>query len=320
MFHMYLEGESIRGIKKWLKEHEIESPTGTKEWGESTISGILKNEKYKGDVLLQKSYTVDYLTKTTAKNKGEVTQYYIENNHEGIVSREVFDMVQKELQRRSSLYSSKTQGQYSSKYALTGKVVCSECGAKYRRVTHTKYRGEKKIVWRCIERLINGTKNCKHSPTISEEDLHKAIIDNLKQLLSGTDEIAQMIKNEIEIVLYKNDYANPRVIRRKMQNLEKEAAILKNILRETDDKAFYTKKIRNIEEELSELKLKQENALKENKNAVLLRIQEVIDNTELDMHDYFNQIVRATIEFVTVINEDMIKIRYVDGTEVKEKI
>ena len=156
--------------------------------------------------------------------------------------------------------------------------------------------------------------------TISEEDLHKAIIDNLKQLLSGTDEIAQMIKNEIEIVLYKNDYANPRVIRRKMQNLEKEAAILKNILRETDDKAFYTKKIRNIEEELSELKLKQENALKENKNAVLLRIQEVIDNTELNMHDYFNQIVRATIEFVTVINEDMIKIRYVDGTEVKEKI
>lgn len=320
MFHMYLEGESIRGIKKWLKEHEIESPTGTKEWGESTISGILKNEKYKGDVLLQKSYTVDYLTKTTVKNKGEVTQYYIENNHEGIVSRKVFDMVQKELQRRSSLYSSKIPGRYSSKYALTGKVVCSECGAKYRRVTRTKYRGEKKIVWRCIERLINGTKNCKHSPTISEEDLHKAIIDNLKQLLSGTDEIAQMIKNEIEIVLYKNDYANPRVIRRKMQNLEKEAAILKNILRETDDKAFYTKKIRNIEEELSELKSKQENALKENKNAVLLRIQEVIDNTELNMHDYFNQIVRATIEFVTVINEEMIKIRYVDGTEVKEKI
>ena len=105
-----------------------------------------------------------------------------------------------------------------------------------------------------------------------------------------------------------------------MQNLEKEAVILKNILRETDDKAFYTKKIRSIEEELSELKLKQENALKENKNAVLLRIQEVIDNTELNMHDYFNQIVRATIEFVTVINEEMIKIRYVDGTEVKEKI
>ena len=319
MFHMYLEGEAIRGIKKWLREHEIESPTGTKEWGESTISGILKNEKYKGDVLLQKSYTVDYLTKTTVKNKGEVTQYYIENNHEGIVSRKVFDMVQKELQRRSSLYSSKTSGRYSSKYALTGKVVCSECGAKYRRVTWSR-NGKKKIVWRCIERLNNGIQYCKNSSTISEEDLYNAIINNLKQLLSGTDKIAQMIKNEIEIVLYKNDYANPRVIRRKMQNLKKELGILKNILRETDNKAFYTKKIRSIEEELSELNLKQENTSRENKDAVLLRIQEVIDNTELDMNDYFNQVVRAAIEFVTVINENMIKIRYVDGTEIKEKI
>ena len=198
-------------------------------------------------------------------------------------------------------------------------MICGECGAKYRRVTWSR-NGKKKIVWRCIERLNNGIKYCKNSSTISEEDLYNAIINNLKQLLSGTDKIAQMIKNEIEIVLCKNDYANPRVIRRKMQNLEKEAVILKNILRETDDKAFYTKKIRSIEEELSELKLKQENTPKETKDAVLLRIQEVIDNTELNMNDYFNQIVRATIEFVTVINEDMIKIRYVDGTEVKEKI
>ncbi len=85
MFHMYLEGESIRGIRKWLNENSIESLKGAKQWGESVVLGILKNEKYKGDVLLQKSYTVDYLTKTIAKNKGEVAQYYIENNHEGIV-------------------------------------------------------------------------------------------------------------------------------------------------------------------------------------------------------------------------------------------
>lgn len=247
MFHMYLDGKSIRGIKKWLREHEIESPTGTKEWGESTISGILKNEKYKGDVLLQKSYTVDYLTKTTAKNKGEVTQYYIENNHEGIVSREVFDMVQEELKRRSNLYSSKTPGRYSSKYALTGKVICSECGAKYRRVTRTKYGGEKIIVWRCIERLTNGTKNCKRSPTISEKDLHNAIINGLKEMLPKSDDVAERVRYEIEVVLNKNNDNNPQVIKRKKEILIKEIMILRNILRETDDKAFYIKKIRGIE-------------------------------------------------------------------------
>ena len=94
------------------------------------MSGILKNEKYKGDVLLQKSYAVDYLTKTMAKNKGKVTQYDIENNHKGIVSREIFDKVQNEMQRRATLYSSKSTSRYSSEYALTGKVLCGESGSK----------------------------------------------------------------------------------------------------------------------------------------------------------------------------------------------
>ncbi len=145
MFHMYLEGESIRGIMKWLNENNIESPRGEKQWGSSAFLGILKNEKCKGDVLWQKSYTVDYLTKTTAKNKGEVEQYYIENDHKGIVSREVFDMVQDEIQRRANLYCRKTPTKYSSKYALTGKVICGECGAKYRRVTWPR-NGAKRIV------------------------------------------------------------------------------------------------------------------------------------------------------------------------------
>ena len=76
IFHMYLEGNSIGGIRKWLNDNNIETTRGTGEWNKSTVSGILRNEKYKGDVLLQKSYTVDYLTKTIARNKGEVTQYY----------------------------------------------------------------------------------------------------------------------------------------------------------------------------------------------------------------------------------------------------
>ena len=74
-------------------------------------------------------------------------------------------MVQDEMQRRASLYSSKTPSKYSSKYALTGKVICGECGAKYRRVTWSR-NGKKKIVWRCTERLTNGIMNCKNSPTI----------------------------------------------------------------------------------------------------------------------------------------------------------
>ena len=317
IFHMYLEGNSIGRIRKWLNDNNIETKRGTGEWNKSTVSGILRNEKYKGDVLLQKSYTVDYLTKTTAKNKGEVTQYYIENNHEGIVSREIFDMVQDELQKRASLYSRKTPSKYSSKYALTGKVICGECGSKYRRVTWSR-DGKKKIVWRCTERLTNGIKNCKCSPTILEEDLHNAIIDSLKEMLSKSDDIAESVKKEIEIVLMKNDDINPQVIQRKIQNFEKEIDVLRNILKEMENKKFYENKIRNIEYQIDKLhdKLKY---MSSPENIQMRRIEEFVDRIDLNMNEYFNQLITTMVESVIVVIQNKARIKYVNGIEVDVK-
>lgn len=309
MFHMYLEGESIRGIKNWLEENEIETPRGTKVWSGSTISGILKNEKYKGDVLLQKSYTVDYLTKTTAINKGEVAQYYIENNHEGIVSREVFDMVQDEIQRRANLYSSKTPTKYSSKYALTGKVICGECGAKYRRVTWSR-NGNKRIVWRCIERLTNGTQNCKNSPTIFEEDLHNAILDSLKDMLPKADDIAKRVRDEIEAVINKDDDTNPQVIRWKIQSFEKEVEILRNILKETDDKEFYAGKIKSFENDISKLKKRLDVANQYNSTKQIMQKEGLIEVGELNTNQYFDSITNNIIKSIVINSVNDIKIVY----------
>ncbi len=309
IFHMYLEGNSIGGIRKWLNDNNIETTKGIGEWNKSTVSGILKNEKYKGDVLLQKSYTVDYLTKTIARNKGEVTQYYIENNHEGIVSRKIFDMVQDEMQRRASLYSSKTPSKYSSKYALTGKVICGECGAKYRRVTWSR-NGKKKIVWRCTERLTNGTKNCKNSPTILEEDLHNEILNNLKEILPMSDDITQKVKNEIEIVLMKKDDNNPQVIQRKIKNFEKEAEVLRNILKETEDKEFYIEKIKKIENEL--LKLNKVNSFASVKESydLLNQIKKIVDNKELNMDTYFDIVISKIVQYILVYRTGKINVIY----------
>ena len=311
IFHMYLEGNSIRGVRKWLNENNVETPKGAKQWGESAVLGILKNEKYKGDVLLQKSYTVDYLTKTTAKNKGEVAQYYIENNHEGIVSREIFDMVQDEIQRRANLYSSKTPSKYSSKYALTGKVICGECGAKYRRVTWSR-NGKKTIVWRCIERLNNGTRNCKNSPTILEEDLHNAILVSLKEMMPKSDNIAKKVRNEIEVVLNKNDDNNPQVVRRRIQSLEKEADILRNILKETEDKEFYIQKIKMFEEELMRSK-ENIHTISENDCITSLNKIELI-NKNADVSSCLGIIVQNIIKCIRIIGIGNIKIEYADKT------
>ena len=309
IFYMYLEGASIRGIKKWLTENDVETPKGTKSWSLSTISGILKNEKYKGDVLLQKSYTVDYLTKKVARNKGEVTQYYIENNHEGIVSKEIFDMVQDEMQRRASLYSSKTPSKYSSKYALSGKVICGECGSKYKRVTWSR-NGEKKIVWRCTERLTNGTKNCKNSPTILEEDLHNVILVSLKEMMPKSDDIAKKVRNEIEIALNKNDDNNPQVIRRRIQSLEKETEVLRNILKETEDKEFYIRKIEFIEEEKAMLEQEIVTVHRYNNDKLTPLIHYNFDEQDLNVYKYFDVIAKNIIKLITIKSVQEIKIIY----------
>ena len=310
IFHMYLEGESIREIKEWLNDNQIETPKGNELWSESTVSGLLRNEKYKGDVLLQKSYTVDYLTKTTAKNKGEVTQYYIENNHEGIVSREIFDMVQDELKRRASLYSSKNPSRYSSKYALTGKVICAECGAKYRRVTWSR-NGNKKIVWRCIERLKNGTKTCKNSPTIYEEELHNAIIDSLKEVLPKSDDIAKKVSDELEIALNKDDDNNPQVIRRRIQCLEKETEILRSILKETEDKEFYVDKIKNIENEILNLNNRLDIVNKQNTSKKIIEVEDFIAISELNMNNHFGTFIKNIVKCIEINLGQKIRILYI---------
>lgn len=309
IFNMYLEGNSIGGIKKWLNDNNIETAKGIGEWSESTVSGILKNEKYKGDVLLQKSYTVDYLTKTMAKNKGEVTKYYIENNHEGIVSREIFDMVQEEMQRRASLYRRVKPSKFSSKYPLTGKVICGECGAKYRRVTWSKY-GKKKIVWRCSERLANGTKNCKNSPTVLEEDIHNEILNNLKEILPKSNDIAQKVKNETEMALMKNDNSNLHVIKRKIQSYEKEIVVLRNILKKTEDKEFYIRKIEFIEEEKAILEQEIVSAHEYNNNDLRLPMHYFSDEQDLNLNKCFDVIAKNIIKVVTIESNRGIKVLY----------
>ena len=119
------------------------------------IVRILKNEKYMGDVLLQKTYTPNLFEGKHKKNNGEVTQYYIKNHHPAIVSREMFQLAQEELARRNSKKpaaqkKAKTnRGRFTSKYPLSERLVCGSCGCYYRRVTWDIH-GRKQVVWRCM--------------------------------------------------------------------------------------------------------------------------------------------------------------------------
>ena len=203
IFNLYLSGESMYGIVKYLAENGYRSATGKTKWTNAQINQLLTNEKYTGNVLLQKSYIKNTLSRKTTVSQGEVDQYLIENNHEAIISLDVFEKVQAEMERRSNLQKESTDGKAKSRYnskGLSGFIVCEECGRNYSRTTWSR-NGQKKIVWRCINRLEHGKRICKKSPTVLEEKIKQKIVEVLK--LNDYDE--KTAREEIKQILIKGD-------------------------------------------------------------------------------------------------------------------
>ena len=181
IFELYLSGKTIREVADIVKNKYPVIPNGKKiNFSLGSIQAILTNEKYCGDAILQKTVTIDCITKTRRKNTGEAPMYYVRDNHPAIIDRDKFNRVQTEMVSRTTKrpQSNKTtltsQGKYS-KYALTDVMICGECGSRYKRCTWAR-NGKKKIVWRCVNRLDYGTKYCKNSPTIEDGDIKSAIV------------------------------------------------------------------------------------------------------------------------------------------------
>ena len=161
IYYMFIDGLGALKIAKILTEEGIPSNTGEK-WTEKKVRYILSNEKYAGDLLLQKSFTIDHLTKKTKRNCGEKPQYYVQDNHEPIISREIYEAVQLEFERRREKHCKMVEPQ---KYAFTGKIECGNCGKKFRRkVTATR------VVWICSTFDKLGKKECA-SKQIPDETL-----------------------------------------------------------------------------------------------------------------------------------------------------
>ena len=174
IYRLYLGGLTEQKICKFLESHGISAPSGGINWHKNVICNILKNEKYKGDALLQKCYTADFLSKAIRKNQGELPQYYVEKGHSPIVSDAVFDLVQKEHSRRNSFHK-----QYSCQSVLSSKIICSGCGGFYgRKIAHSndQYR---KLFWRCNGFYHQGS----HSPCVDDTVVRKACQTAVYELL-----------------------------------------------------------------------------------------------------------------------------------------
>lgn len=197
----YLDGKSFKKIKQGLEADGILNGAKHEKWHDTNIRQILTNEKYIGDALLQKTYTVSVLDKKRVPNNGIVPKYYVEGSHDAIIDKDTFLRVQAELVRRSSIKTGKKKRTYSSKYALSSRVFCAHCGDIYRRIAWNN-RGYRSIVWRCVSR-VEKKKSGIDCParTLREEDLHAEVVTAVNDAWSRKDNVLPVLKENIRSVL-----------------------------------------------------------------------------------------------------------------------
>ncbi len=331
IYEQFLAGDSFGNIVRLLEEKGVKSPSGKDKWSYSTVQSILTNEKYKGDAIINKTYITDCLSKKVKVNNGERPKYYVENNHPAIIDGATFGRVQEELARRAGKpkvkqVGTKTeQGKYSSKYALTEKLVCGECKTPYRRCTWT-VKGKKKIVWRCISRLDFGKKYCHESPTIEENVLHEAIMRAILRTAQTNADVLNTLKLHIGMALTTEQSEDESVaIQIRIAEIDAEFnEMLKNISSDSVD-SFDESRAKSLMNEKSDLqqKLSQISDAKqkrENTQSRLDDIYTILDGLKNHPMEYDDRIVRQIIECVVVESKEQIRIIFAGGMETTERM
>jgi len=263
IYNQYLTGASLRMIKERLESEQILNVAGNPQWTITAIRGILTNEKYCGDVLLQKTYISDCISRKVIRNTGQLPMYLLQNHHDGIVERKTFDAVQTEMARRNAGKSPSKKNaptgltSYASKYALSERLVCGECGTLYRRCTWSK-GGKKRVVWRCVSRLDYGTKYCHDSPTLDEEPLQRTILAAINSVMSKKDTLIRQITSamELEIAPVPGESMSLADIEHRLGELNDQTRKLVAEAARSEDSTAYTSQLRAIMNEAAELKEK----------------------------------------------------------------
>ena len=322
IYNDFLAGATYLEIAKRLTEENVPTMGGGNRWFSERIKSILKNEKYKGDALLQKTYITDPISKRVKKNNGELPMYYVENSHPAIIERRIFDRVQEEIARRAGKKKvkqtgTKTElGRYSGKYALTELLYCGECGTPYRRCTWSR-DGKKKIVWRCVSRLDYGKKYCKNSPSVEESRLHNAIAAAITKKANSEEINIGGIVNHIESFGSQRDTDGIIQRQRRIAEIEK---VIDDLARLNSDEAQSGELDYKFSELYAEL-YSMKDELEEMQSDVsaldgdmLNEMREVVTGLKTHPVEYDDKVVRQLIDCIKVMSADTIKICFKDGT------
>lgn len=263
IYDMFLSGKTTYAIAKVLTAEGIKTPAGKDKWQSSTVESILTNEKYKGDALLQKRFTVDFLEHKMKTNEGEVPQYYVTGSHEAIIWPEIWQQVQDEMERRKTLGN-----KYSGSSPFSCKIVCADCGDFYGSKVWNSTSKYKRTIWQCRHKF-DGDSKCT-TPHLDEEEIKSRFVDAFNRVFTQKNQILEDCR------LMQSTLTDCSEIDREIAHLIDEAEVVtgltEKLIRENSTKAMaqdeynrryddYVERYNGIREKLDDLERKKNRRL-----------------------------------------------------------
>ena len=317
IYSLFLSGLSLHSVASEMTKRGIKTPAGKDKWSQTTVKSILTNEKYKGDALLQKNYTVDFLTKKQKKNEGQVPQYYVENNHEAIITPQQFEQVQAELLRRS-----KSKGKYSGVSLFSNKIKCGQCGSWYgSKVWHStdKYR---KVIYRCNHKF-DKDKLCD-TPHFTEDEIKQMFIKGINKLVEDRDSVIEALEETIPLLC-----GNEELLRQQSELSDEmgvlvemtQTAVAENA-RIALDQTEYQKRYDGLVNRYDAAKAKydvvtEQIADRNAKQEILTSFLDTLRKVDGAVSEFDEVLWSSTVDFITVFSSKDIRITFKGGIEIQ---
>jgi len=316
IYKFFLGGRSFYAITKELEKRGIKSPSGKNKWYISTVRSILTNEKYRGDALIQKEYTADFLNKARRKNTGEIPQYYVEEHHEAIIPPDLFDFVQSEIKRREQ------NGKHSGVSIFANKIKCGCCGGWYgAKVWHStdKYR---RVIYRCNKKYAQKGKTCS-TQHLTEEEIKEIFVKALSSLVEVKENVITELRSLIDGVCRTEELTEER------DKVEQELVVLaerlEKLIRENarvaQDQTAYLKqeneiRARYLEKQGDLAKLEEQITERESKRNTLEAMIQVVYGINGEQVEFDEELWSGLLDHIVVKEDGAIVVIFNGGIEI----
>ena len=324
IYDLFLQGNSLYCIGKTLQAEGLKTVTGKDIWSRSVLLSVLTNEKYKGCALLQKSYTVDFLSKKQKKNRGEVPQYYVEDSHPAIIEPEKWEMVQNEMARR------KEAGlHFSANYLFSTRIICGDCGGYYGPRIYNSTSKYRTVIWRCNHKYVSeGREEGKCETPGLKEDLIKCLfLETVNEVIENREEILDECRR------LRETYTKRSALDDRIDDLEKECELISGMIRELVEKNArvalkqdtfmekYDSCIKTYEEKSAQLEaLKQKKEDIEKKADAISAFMFELRERKNFVEQFSSDLWTTMIETVTVYHDGRMVFRFKNGKEITKWI